>query len=103
MTMLQFYATVLVVALVWIIGTFFWLRLAATALILATWGAAAFILPLVLAINHLGEGRLFMAAAVIVVATIPAYLFIMASRFAMRWIERERERGGLNRGWLAKE
>lgn len=103
MTMSQFYATVFVVALVWIIGTFFWLRLVAAALLLAVWGIVAFILPLAHAMNYLGEGRVLAAVAVVLVAAIPAYLFAMTSRFAMRWLEKERERGGLGRPLFARD
>jgi hypothetical protein len=103
MTVLQFYATVFFVALVWIVGTFFWLRLVAAVLLLAVWGAAAFILPLALAMNYLGEGRVLAATAVVLVAAIPAYLFAMTSRFAVRWLERERERGGFARPLFARD
>lgn len=96
-------ALVVLAGLVWLIVTFYWLRIIAVALLLLAWGAAAVGGPLYLAYTSIDAGNEGQAILTLLVGLIPAFFWYIAAGHALAWLEREKKFGLLNQPWDARD
>ncbi len=92
----------ILIAVVFIIGTFHWTRIIACATLLAAWAIGVVALPLYLVFHHLTAGRVGTAVLTVIVAVIPATLCVFAARLAIDWALREHRYGLLVKPWYSR-
>ena len=81
------------IGFVWLIGTFYWLRILVLATILVVWGAATVALPIYFAGTAAADGRVLQAVLTLAVSVIPAGLFLITAHGARRWLAGRLQRG----------
>ena len=103
MTGWQLIGTLIVGVGIWIIGTFYWLRMAAAALLLIGWAAFSVFAPIYILYETVRRGDLLQGVATVAASLIPAFLFAIVFLLAVERVRRDLKMGTFWMPWNARD
>jgi hypothetical protein len=98
---LDFLSFILFIGACWIVCRYYWLRVLACGVGLATWGLAAVAVPVFFSWRYALDGHPVLAVVALAVSAIPAGFWGVAACAAASWVKAQQRRGMLWQPWNA--
>lgn len=97
------FQTLILLALIWFVCSFYWTRVISVALVMFLWGLAVMIAPIYLVSLRLAEHDYILAFVTAVVCILPATLWVFCAFQMREWItKKERLFGGFWKPWNSR-